>query len=206
MSQKKSNNIHDLNSKIWDQWADKDGLIGKAYGYQVGKKYQFKQGIMDQMDNVLWALKNEPYSRRIMISLWNTSELHEMALEPCCWNVIFNVTDEGYDKPILNMILNQRSQDVLTANNWNVCQFAGLLMMVAQASDMIPGVLMHVIADSHIYDRHIPLVKELITRESYPAPIVTLDPDIKDFYQFTKNSFKIENYEFGEQLQIEVAI
>lgn len=211
-----SNNVHDLNSHIWDSWADENGSIGKAYGYQIGKKYVHHQQLvglihnniyMNQIDAVLYDLKNQPFSRRIMTNMMNFEDLHEMHLQPCCYSCTFNVTDEGGDKLVLNMILNQRSQDVLTANNWNVVQYACLLMMIAQVSNMIPGQLVHVIADAHIYDRHIPLVKELITRKQYNAPIVTLDDSITDFYKFTTDSFKIENYQYGEQIKnIPVAI
>lgn len=202
--QRKSNNINDLNSHIWDQWADKKGSIGKAYGYQIGLRNIWRDDIhtrLDQMDNVLYTLKHDPFSRRIMTNMMNMGDLHEMALHPCCWSCTFNVTDEGEDKLVLNMVLNQRSQDTLAANNWNVVQYAVLLMMVAQVSNMIPGVLLHVIADAHIYDRHIPLVKELISRPQYEAPTVTLDPDIKNFYDFTPESFLVENYNFGPQIK-----
>ena len=153
------------------------------------------------MDGVLYELKHNAFSRRILIDLWNTQDLHEMNLQPCAWNITFNVTDEGYDKLILNAVLNQRSQDVLAANNWNVCQYSLLLMMIAQVSNMIPGQLVHMITDAHIYDIHIPLVKELITRETYDAPIVTLDQDIRNFYDFTTDSLHVENYKFGEQIK-----
>lgn len=209
--QKKSNNIKDLNSHIWDQWADENGSIGKAYGYQIGKPYKRycpdtdSYSYMDQMDGVIYDLKHTPYSRRIMTNVFNFDDLSEMNLYPCAYSTTWNVTDEGYDKPILNIILNQRSQDVLVANNWNVCQYAVLLMMVAQVVDMIPGRLLHVIADAHIYDRHIPIVKELINRESYDAPHVYLNSDIKDFYHFTTKDIFIENYKHGEQVKFQVA-
>ena len=199
--QKKSNNIHDLKPHIWDSWADQNGSIGKAYGYQIGKQFKTHGMMMDQMDNILYELKNTPYSRRMITSIYNHSELSEMNLYPCCWSLTFNVTDEGYDKLVLNCVLNQRSNDVLAANNWNAVQYSALLMMVAQSVNMIPGVLLHVIADAHIYDRHIPIVEELIKREQYPAPIVTLDTDITDFYKFTEDSFTIENYKTGEQVK-----
>ena len=199
--QKKSNNIHDLKPKIWDEWADEDGSIGKAYGYQIGVKHQYKEGMFDQMDRVLYDLAHTPYSRRIITNIYNHHDLHEMNLYPCCYSCTFNVTDEGYDKPILNMVLNQRSNDVLAANNWNVVQYSALLMMIAQSVGMIPGKLLHVIADCHIYDRHIPIIKELIERPCYDAPEVTLNPDIKDFYQFTENDFNIKNYVTGEQIK-----
>ena len=199
--QKKSNNIHDLKPHIWDSWADPNGSIGKAYGYQIGKQFKTQGTMMDQMDNILYELKNTPYSRRMITSIYNHSELSEMNLYPCCWSLTFNVTDEGYDKLVLNCVLNQRSNDVLAANNWNVVQYSALLMMIAQSVNMIPGVLLHVIADAHIYDRHIPIVEELIKREQYPAPIVTLDKDIIDFYKFTEDSFIIENYKTGEQVK-----
>lgn len=260
--QKKSTFIEDLNSSIWDEWADEYGTIGKAYGYQVAEKYLhhvekiswndilekygsfekycedtklydyrklvigdpvrnflsknlmdydakvFPDNIyMNQMDAVLYDLKNNPFSRRIMINLWNNQELHEMQLQPCCYNVIFNVTDEGGDKLVLNMTLNQRSNDMLTANNWNIAQYAIFLMMVAQCVDMIPGQIMHCITDIHIYDRHVALVKELIERETYPAPKVSLNPEVKDFYKFTTNDLIIEDYEYGPQIKnIPIAI
>lgn len=211
--QKKSNNIKDLKPHIWDEWADENGSIGKAYGYQIGlkniqRKIDGEVVYMDQMESVLYDLKNAPFGRRIMTNLMNFADLHEMNLQPCCYSCTFNVTDEGGDKLVLNMILNQRSQDVLAANNWNVCQYAALLMMVAQVSNMIPGELVHVIADAHIYDRHVPIIKDLISSEEYPvAPTVTLDPDIKRFEDFTTDSFKIENYVWvNESPKIEIAI
>ena len=165
--QKKSNNIHDLNSHIWDSWADEDGSIGKAYGYQLGVKHQYKEGMMDQVDRVLYDLKNNPYSRRIMTNIYVHQDLHEMNLYPCAYSMTFNVTKEkDSDRLTLNGVLNQRSNDVLAANNWNVCQYALLLMMIAQVCDMKAGELLHVIADAHIYDRHIPLVKELISQRN----------------------------------------
>lgn len=198
--QKKSNNIHDLNSHIWDSWADDTGSIGKAYGYQIAQQTSYREGIMDQIDKVLYDLKHTPYSRRIMTNMYNHNDLPEMHLYPCAYNVTYNVTDEGYDKLILNMQLTQRSQDVLAANNWNVVQYSALLMMIAQCVDMIPGKLMHVITDAHIYDRHVHIIDELIKREPYPAPIVRLNPDIKDFYQFSENDFTIENYKYGKSV------
>lgn len=194
--QKKSNNIHDLNSHIWDQWADADGSIGKAYGYQLAQKYDFVQGNMDQVDSLLWQLKNNPASRRMMAHLYNFSDLKEMNLEPCCWSVTLNVTGNT-----LNMILNQRSQDTLVANNWNVCQYALLLMMFAQVSGLQAGELVHVISDCHIYDRHVPLVKELIARPQYPAPKVRLNPEIQDFYAFTVDDLQVEAYETNPQIK-----
>jgi thymidylate synthase len=260
--QRKSNNIKDLKPNIWDEWADEDGSIGKAYGYQVAKKYIHhtekiswngiveKYGsfekycdnlrnykyqklligdpvemfmynnlvnadakilndyiFMDQMDAVLYDLKNNPFSRRIKINLWDVEDLIDMNLQPCCYDVTFNVTDEGGDKLVLNMTLNQRSQDILAANNWNVCQYAILLMMVAQVSNMIPGQIMHCITDAHIYDKHVDLIKELITRPTYPAPKVSLNPDITDFYKFTTADLIVEDYQFGPQIKdIPIAI
>lgn len=206
--QQKSNNIHDLHSHIWDSWADENGSIGKAYGYQLGVKHQYKEGMMDQVDRVLFDLKNNPYSRRIMTNIYVHQDLHEMNLYPCAYSMTFNVTQKkGHDKLTLNAVLNQRSQDILTANNWNVCQYAVLLMMFAQVCDMEVGELLHVIADAHIYDRHIPIVKELITRETYPAPKVRLNPEIKDFYKFTRNDVIVEDYVTGPQVtNIPVAV
>ena len=189
--QKKSNRIEDLGSHVWDEWAGADGTIGKAYGYQLGIKHQYKEGMFDQVDRVLYDLKHNPASRRILTSIYNFEDLHEMNLYPCAYSMTFNVSGNT-----LNAILNQRSQDMLTANNWNVCQYAMLLMMVAQVSGFEAGELVHVIADCHIYDRHIPAVKAMIEREGFPAPKVTLDPNVTDFYQFTKNSFTVEDYQF----------
>ncbi len=200
--QKKSNNIKDLNSHIWDQWADENGSIGKAYGYQLGIPYKFKQGEMDQVDNVLWLLKNDRYSRRMMTNMYNFADLSEMGLEPCAYSMTFNVKGNT-----LNAILNQRSQDVLTANNWNVVQYSLLLMMMAQVSGLKAGELVHVIADAHIYDRHVDIVKELIERPQYPAPKVRLNPDVTDFYEFTDKDLIIEDYQKNPQVKnIPVAI
>lgn len=206
--QKKSSNIHDLNSHIWDEWADSDGSIGKAYGYQLGVKHQYPEGMMDQVDRVIYDLKHNPFSRRIMTNIYVHADLHEMNLYPCAYSMTFNVTEEpSKDKLVLNAILNQRSQDVLAANNWNVVQYSLLLMMIAQSVDMIPGELIHVIADAHIYDRHVPLIQELISRPQYPAPTVRLNPDIKDFYQFTTDDIVVENYQHGKQItDIPIAI
>lgn len=200
--QKKSNNIHDLNSHVWDSWADQTGSIGKAYGYQIGVKSHYKEGDMDQMDRVLFDLKQNPYSRRILTNTYVHEDLHAMRLSPCAYGVTYNVTkDRDSDKLVLNMILNQRSQDMLAASNWNVCQYSILLMMVAQVNDMIPGELVHVIADCHIYDRHIPIIKELIERPMYPAPMVTLNPEVKNFYDFKTSDLIVEGYQYGEQVQ-----
>ena len=194
--QKKSNNIHDLKSHIWDSWADEDGSIGKAYGYQMGVKHQYKEGMFDQVDRLIYDLKHNPYSRRMMTNMYVHEDLHEMNLYPCAYGMTFNVTGDR-----LNAILNQRSQDVLAANNWNVVQYAALVYMIAQVTGFKPGELVHVIADAHIYDRHIPIVKELISRETYPAPKFTMNPDIKDFYQFTLDDFTIEDYQTGPQVK-----
>ncbi len=194
--QKKSNNIHDLNSHVWDEWADADGSIGKAYGYQLGVKHQYKEGMMDQVDRVIYDLKNNPYSRRIMTNIYVHQDLHEMNLYPCAYSMTFNVTDGR-----LNAILNQRSQDVLAANNWNVVQYAVLIHMLAQVCNLQPGELVHVIADAHIYDRHVDIIKELIERPTYPAPKFTLNPDIHDFYDFTADDFTLENYQAGPQIK-----
>ena len=200
--QKKSNNIHELKSHIWDEWADADGSIGKAYGYQLGVKHQYKEGMMDQVDRVLFDLKENPYSRRIMTNIYVHQDLHEMNLYPCAYSMTFNVTDDR-----LNAVLNQRSQDILTANNWNVVQYAVLLHMIAQVSGLKAGELVHVIADAHIYDRHIPLVKELISRETYPAPDFWINPEIKNFYDFTMDDVRLDNYKTGPQIKnIPVAV
>lgn len=249
--QKKSNNIYDLSSHIWDSWADKDGSIGKAYGYQLGVKHMYKDitvekmqiafpdgkfinGVpkmfandsvtpyrvyaikdsktgywcMDQVNRVLYDLKNTPFSRRIMTNIYTFADLHEMALYPCAYSMTFNVTeDKESGKLVLNSILNQRSNDVLTANNWNVAQYAILTMMIAQVCGMIPGMFVHMIADAHIYDRHVDIIKELINREPFPAPTVRLNPDIKNFYDFTKDDLIIENYQKHPQVKnIPVAI
>ena len=206
--QKKSNNIHDLNSHIWDSWADANGSIGKAYGYQLGVKHHYKEGEFDQVDRILYDLKHNPLSRRIMSNIYNHHDLSEMNLYPCAYSMTFNVTQKkGDDKLTLNAILNQRSQDILAANNWNVCQYAVLMHMLAQVCDMRVGELVHVIADAHIYDRHIPIIKELIQRPTYDAPTFWLNPDVKDFYEFTRNDVRLDNYVTGPQIQdIPIAI
>ena len=193
--QKKSNKVCELGSHVWDAWAGEDGTIGKAYGYQLGVKYQFQKGAepMDQVDRVLYDLKHNPASRRIMTNIYNFQDLHEMNLYPCAYSMTFNVTGDT-----LNGILNQRSQDMLTANNWNVCQYAVLMHMMAQVSGLKVGELVHVIADCHIYDRHIPAVRAMLENEGFEAPTFKIDESITDFYQFTKNSFSMENYKFHE--------
>ncbi|MBE7023122.1 MAG: thymidylate synthase [Ruminococcaceae bacterium] len=200
--QKKSNNIKDLKSHIWDSWADENGSIGKAYGYQMSVKHKYKEGEFDQVDRVLFDLKNNPQSRRIMTNIYVHQDLSEMNLYPCAYSMTFNVTGKK-----LNAILNQRSQDTLTANSWNVCQYAALVHMFAQVSGLEVGEFVHVIADAHIYDRHIPLVEELIKREQFDAPKLIINKDIKNFYDFTPDDFVLENYKAGEQIKnIPVAI
>lgn len=200
--QKKSNNIRDLGSHIWDSWADETGSIGKAYGYQLGIQYQYPEGKFDQVDRVLYDLKHNPTSRRILTSLYNFQDLHEMHLYPCAYSMTFNVSGNT-----LNAILNQRSQDMLTANNWNVCQYAVLLHMFAQVSGLEAGELVHVIADCHIYDRHVPLVQKMLENPSYPAPKFCVDPSVTDFYRFTPESFRLEGYQwapFDEKIPVAI--
>ena len=191
--QKKSNRIADLGSHVWDEWAGEDGTIGKAYGYQLGIKHRYPEGEFDQVDRVLYDLKHNPASRRILTNIYNFEDLHEMNLYPCAYSMTFNVTGNT-----LNAILNQRSQDMLTANNWNVCQYAALVHMMAQVSGLQAGELVHVIADCHIYDRHIPLVEEMLKNPRYAAPRFEIDPDVTDFYAFTKNSFRMVDYKFND--------
>ena len=206
--QLKSNNVNDLHSHVWDEWADETGSIGKAYGYQMGVKHKYKEGMFDQVDRVIYDLKNNPFSRRIMTNIYVHQDLSEMHLYPCAYSMTFNVTQKkGDDKLTLNAILNQRSQEILAANNWNVCQYAVLMHMLAQVCDMRVGELVHVIADAHIYDRHIPIIKELIQRPTYDAPTFWLNPDVKDFYEFTRNDVRLDNYVTGPQIQdIPIAI
>lgn len=206
--QKKSNNINELNSHIWDSWADETGSIGKAYGYQMSVKHKYKEGDMDQVDRVLYDLKNNPYSRRIMTNMYVHQDLSEMNLYPCAYSMTFNVTkSKDSEKLRLNAILNQRSNDILAANAMNVCQYAVLVHMLAQVSDMEVGELVHVIADAHIYDRHVPIIKELIERPTYPAPKFILNPEVKNFYDFKPEDFVLENYQFGPKVEnIPVAI
>ena len=200
--QLKSNNVNDLHSHVWDEWADETGSIGKAYGYQMGVKHKYKEGMFDQVDRVIYDLKNNPFSRRIMTNIYVHQDLSEMHLYPCAYSMTFNVTQKkGDDKLTLNAILNQRSQDILAANNWNVCQYAVLMHMLAQVCDMRVGELVHVIADAHIYDRHIPIIKELIQRPTYDAPTFWLNPDVKDFYEFTRNDVRLDNYVTGPQIK-----
>lgn len=200
--QKKSNNVHDLHSHIWDSWADETGSIGKAYGYQLGVKHKYKEGEMDQVDRVLYDLKNNPYSRRIMTNIYTFQDLHEMHLYPCAYSMTFNVSDGK-----LNGILNQRSNDMLTANNWNVVQYSVLLMMFAQVSGLKVGELVHVIADAHIYDRHVPIFNEIKNNTQYDAPVLVMNKDVKNFYDFTVDDFKLENYQATPlKTKLEVAI
>ena len=191
--QAKSNNIRDLRGHIWDQWADENGSIGKAYGYQLGIKHHYREGDMDQVDRVLYDLKHNPASRRIMTNIYNFADLSEMALYPCAYSMTFNVSGDT-----LNAILNQRSQDMLAANNWNVCQYAVLVKMLAQVSGLKAGELVHVIADAHIYDRHVPIIERLIEQPQKAAPKFEMDESIDDFYKFTRDSFSMENYEYNE--------
>lgn len=200
--QRKSNNIHDLKSHIWDEWADESGSIGKAYGYQIAQKSHYPEGDFDQMDRVLYDLTHTPYSRRIMTNMYTFADLSEMHLYPCAYSVTYNVTHAaGDEKPTLNMVLMQRSQDILAANNWNVCQYAILLMMVAQSVGMVAGELLHVIVDAHIYDRHVDIVRELIARPQYPAPTVRLNPEVTNFYDFTTDDLIVEDYQHGPQVK-----
>ncbi len=200
--QKKSNNIKELNSRIWDSWADEEGSIGKAYGYQLGIKHKYREGEFDQVDRIIYDLKHNPYSRRIIANMYNHSDLHEMNLYPCAYSMTFNVTGRK-----LNAVLNQRSQDILVANNWNVSQYAILVHMLAQVSNLEVGEFVHVIADAHIYDRHVPLITELIQRTPYPAPKLLINPDKKDFYDFKVEDFVLEGYQSGAQIKnIPVAI
>ena len=200
--QKKSNNIHDLNSHIWDSWADENGSIGKAYGYQLGIKHKYKEGEFDQVDRVLFDLKNNPSSRRIMTNIYTFADLHEMNLYPCAYSMTFNVSGN-----VLNGILNQRSNDVAVANNWNVVQYAVLMHMFAQVSGLVAGELVHVIADAHLYDRHIPVIKKMILNPQFEAPKFIMNPDIKDFYKFTVDDFKLENYQYNDiKEKFEVAV
>lgn len=198
--QRKSNNIHDLKSHIWDSWSDEEGSIGTAYGYVVGDKFNFKGEMIDQTDYIRKQLKETPYSRRIMSNLYQFQYLSTGRLDPCCFNFILNVTEEN-GQLVLNGILNQRSQDMLAANGWNVCQYSIFLMMLAQEAGMVAGELVHVIADAHIYDKHVPMIEELLSREEYPAPKVYLNPEVKNFYDFTTKDLIIEGYEYGEQIE-----
>jgi len=191
--QAKSNNVNELRTRVWDAWADENGSIGKAYGYQLGVKHHYPEGDMDQVDKVLWDLKHNPASRRIMTNIYTFADLSEMALYPCAYSMTFNVSGNK-----LNAILNQRSQDMLAANNWNVVQYSVLTMMIAQVTGFEPGEFVHVIADAHIYDRHVPVIRELIQNEPKPAPTFIVDPAVKDFYDFTRDSFKIENYQYSD--------
>lgn len=206
--QRKSNNVRDLKPHIWDEWADETGSIGKAYGYQVAQVSHYADGDLDQMDRVLKDLRDNPYSRRIMTNLYTFADLSQMSLYPCAYNAVYNVTRvPGEARPVLNMLLVQRSQDVLAANSWNVCQYALLLMMVAQVSGMVAGELVHMIADAHIYDRHIDIVRELIARPRFAAPKVSLNPEVTDFYDFTTDDLAVEGYTYGPQVKdIPVAI
>ena len=191
--QAKSNNVHELRARVWDAWADETGSIGKAYGYQLRQKHHYPEGDFDQVDRVLYDLKHNPASRRILTNLYNFADLSEMALYPCAYSMTFNVSGNT-----LNAILNQRSQDMLAANNWNVCQYAVLVHMFAQVSGLVPGELVHVIADAHIYDRHVPVVEEILRNTPQSAPTFRVDPAVTDFYAFTRDSFTLENYRYSD--------
>ncbi|MDF2907433.1 MAG: thyA [Herbinix sp.] len=205
--QKKSNNINDLNSHIWDAWADENGSIGKAYGYQMSVKHKYKEGEMDQIDRVIFDLKNNPYSRRIMTNIYVHQDLYEMKLYPCAYSMTFNVTKKkDSDKLVLNAILNQRSNDILAANSWNVCQYSVLVHMLAQVCGYEVGELVHVVADAHIYDRHIPIIRELIERPTYDAPTFWMNPEVKDFYEFKVEDFELRDYKYGPKVEIPVAV
>ena len=200
--QKKSNRVSELSTHVWDAWADENGTIGKAYGYQLRQKHHYPEGDFDQVDRVLYDLKHNPQSRRILTSMYNFADLSEMGLYPCAYSMTFNVSGR-----VLNGILNQRSQDMLTANNWNVVQYAVLLSMFAQVSGLVPGELVHVIADCHIYDRHVPMVEKMLALDPYPAPSVSLDPSVIDFYAFTKDSVLVKDYQyhpFAEQIPVAI--
>ena len=200
--QKKSNDVHDLKSHIWDEWADEKGSIGKAYGYQLQVKHKYREGEFDQVDRVLYDLKNNPYSRRILTNLYVHQDLSEMNLYPCAYSMTFNVTGNA-----LNAILNQRSQDMLVANGWNVCQYAVLVHLFARASGLDVGEFVHVIADAHIYDRHIPIIKELIERPTYPAPKLIINTASNDFYSFSPSEIHLDNYVSGPKItSIPVAV
>ncbi len=190
--QKKSNNVNELNSHIWDSWADESGSIGKAYGYQLAVKHDYPEGQFDQVDRVLFDLKNNPHSRRIMTNIYNFQDLSEMHLYPCAYSMTFNVSGN-----VLNGILNQRSNDVAVANNWNVVQYAVLLTMLAQVSNLQVGELVHVIADAHLYDRHIPVVEKMLKNPTFEAPKLIVNPEVKDFYKFTVDDFKLEGYKYN---------
>ncbi len=200
--QKKSNNVNDLNSHIWDSWSDETGSIGKAYGYQLGLKHKYKEGEFDQVDRVIFDLKNNPASRRIMTNIYNFQDLNEMHLYPCAYSMTFNVSGNK-----LNAILNQRSQDVLAANNWNVVQYSILVHLMAQVSGLVAGELIHVIADAHIYDRHVPIIEELIEKEMHDGPILEIDKSVNSFYDFKADSFKLVNYEYNPfKIKVPIAI
>lgn len=206
--QKKSSNVNDFDGHIWDAWADADGSIGKAYGYQMGVKHLYREGMFDQVDRVIYDLKHNPYSRRILTNLYVHQDLHEMNLYPCAYSMTFNVTKpKNGEKLVLNAILNQRSNDILAANSWNVCQYAVLVHMLAQVCGMQVGEFVHVIADAHIYDRHVPMIEELISRPAFAAPKFWLNPEIKDFYEFTKDDVRLDDYEYGPPIgKIPVAV
>ena len=200
--QRKSNNVNELRARVWDEWADHDGSIGKAYGYQLRQKHIYPEGEFDQVDRVLFDLRNNPASRRIMTNLYNFEDLHDMALYPCAYSMTFNVSGN-----VLNAVLNQRSQDMLTANNWNVCQYAVLVHMFAQVSGMRAGELVHVIADAHIYDRHVPLVEKMMAKEPFSAPSFEVDKGVRDFYEFDRDSFSVTDYryhEFNDEIPVAV--
>ena len=200
--QKKSNKISELTSHIWDQWAGEDGTIGKAYGFQLAKKYEFKtkdgMQTLDQVDYMLYLLKHDPASRRIMTNIFDFGDLKDMNLEPCAYSTQWLVK-EGK----LHLILNQRSQDMLAANGWNTMQYAALLCMVAKCVDLKPGTLTHNIGDCHIYDRHVPLIEKLIEAKPMDvSPKLIINNDTKDFYEFKVEDFEIQGYDYNKDIKL----
>lgn len=197
----KSNNVKDLNSKIWDQWANignkpgqEIGSIGKAYGYQLGAKtIVTKNGKkIDQVDNVINELITNPANRRILTEIFNHSELHEMNLAPCVHEATFNVSNGT-----LNMTLNQRSNDTLAAGSWNVVQYAALLHMMAQATGLKAGELLHVVTDSHCYDKHVPMELEIIFNRCTLIQKKLMTEKIKELEK-VYNGLKIPRYQINE--------
>jgi thymidylate synthase len=206
--QMKSNRIEDLhkmNVHIWDEWEIKEGkwagTIGPAYGYQLGKKCRKVNGeLLDQVDYLLWSLKNNP-SRRMITTLWDKDDLDEMALTPCVWKTNWLVKGRK-----LHLIVGIRSNDMALGNPFNVFQYSVLQRMIAQVTGYELGTLNFDIDDAHVYDRHIEPLKQQLKREPYSAPKLWINPEITNFYDFTPDDFKLIDYKHHPKIEMEVAI
>ena len=195
MWQKKSNVVDELGKSaiIWKAWERPDGTIGKTYGYQLGQVHHYEYGDFDQVDNLIYLLKNKPMDRRMIVTMWNPADLHDMALPPCVYESLWYVADGK-----LNCTLIQRSGDLLAAaasGGWDTMEYAILVHMLAQVCGYQVGELVHIVDNLHIYDRHTDAVRECLGNPEYPAPKLWINPEVKDFYAFTEDDFRLDNYQ-----------